>query len=100
MSAAEQLVGLQLDGGWQVVKRLQLQGSSGGHFSVPYLVRDAEGKDHFLKAFDFSSAFDPGVDVISALQRLTNGFEHERDILEHCKARRLSAVVVAISHGY
>lgn len=100
MSAAEQLTGLQLDGGWKVIQRLQHQASSGGYFSVPYIVRDTNDNEHFLKAFDFSSAFEPGVDVIAQLQRLTAAFEHERDILDHCKARRLSAVVVATTHGY
>jgi hypothetical protein len=100
MTVAEQLKGLKLDGGWTVVERLQNQPSSGGYFSVPYLVNDSNGKPHFLKAFDFSSAFEPGIDVISELQRLTAAFEHERDILEHCKSRRLSAVVVAITFGY
>jgi serine/threonine protein kinase len=100
MTAAEMLVGIDLDGGWKVIERLKNQPSSGGYFSVPYLVHDAKGKPCFLKAFDFSSAFEPGVDVITALQRLTSAFEHERDILEHCKNRYLSAVVVALTHGY
>jgi hypothetical protein len=53
-----------------------------------------------LKAFDFSSAFEPGRDVVSELQRLTAAFEHERDILELCRSRRRSGVVIAIKHGY
>lgn len=100
MTAAEQLKGLRLDGGWDVVERLDHRPTSGGMFSVPYLVRDAAGKQHFLKAFDFSSAFEPGKDVIAELNRLTSAYEHERDILEHCKDRGLSRVVVAITYGY
>ena len=100
MTAAEQLTGLVLPGNWNVTEKLKHVGTSGGCFSVPYVVEDQNGTPHFLKAFDFSSAFEPGVDVIKELQRLTSAFEHERDILEHCKARRLSAVTVAIAHGY
>ncbi len=100
MTAASKLVGLALDGGYRVVEQLKSQPSSGGIFSVPYVVEDKSGKRHFLKAFDFSSAFEPGKDVVKELQRMTAAFEHERDILDHCKSRRLSAVVVAITHGY
>ena len=100
MTAAEQLVGLTLDGKWKVVSRSKAQPSSGGHFSVPCFVESSDGKLHFLKALDFSTAFEPGVDVISALQQLTAAFNHERDILEHCRSRNLSHVVVAVTHGY
>lgn len=100
MNAAERLLGLDLPGGWKVVEKLNHQGTSGGHFSVPYLAKDRIGKLHFLKAFDFSTAFQPGVDVVKELHRLTAAFEHERDILELCKSRHLSGVVVAITHGY
>jgi eukaryotic-like serine/threonine-protein kinase len=100
MTAASKLDGLTLDGGYQVIEKIEAQPSSGGMFSVPYLVRDANGKSYFLKAFDFSEAFEPGKDVISELRRLTSAYEHEREILEHCKSRRLSGVVVAVTHGY
>jgi serine/threonine protein kinase len=100
MNAAEKLLGLTLDGGFRVVKQLTGLPSSGGVFSVPYVVEDANGKAHFLKAFDFSDAFQPDKDVVKELQRMTAAYEHERDILEHCKNRRLSHVVTAITHGY
>jgi eukaryotic-like serine/threonine-protein kinase len=100
VSAAHQLEGLDLDDGWKVVKLLKHQSSSGGAFSVPYSVHDKNGKPHFLKAFDFSQAFQPGRDVIRALANLTALYEHERDILECFKAQRLSRVVTAIKYGY
>jgi serine/threonine protein kinase len=100
MSAAEQLEGVELEDGWKVVKRLVHESSSGGTFSVPYSVHDRDGKPHFLKAFDFSQAFEPGRDVIAVLKSLTVLYEHERDILDYFKARRLSRVVTAVKHGY
>lgn len=100
MSAAEQLEGLDLDDGWKVVKRLKHESISGSTFSVPYSVHDKDGEPHFLKAFDFAQAFEPGRDVIRILQSLTALYEHERDILEYLKARRLSRVVTAVKHGY
>ena len=100
MSAADQLQGLTLDGGWVVQKRLPHQPTTGGVFSVPYVVVDNDGKEHFLKALDFSRAFEPGRDTFRELENMTSIYNHERDILEHCKARGLSRVVVAVSHGY
>ncbi len=99
MSAAEHLEGMKLIGGWTVGKKVAHAPSSGGMFSVPYIVTDAEGKEHFLKALDFSDAFNKP-DPARALQDLTSAYNHERDILEHCKQRELSRVVVAVTHGY
>jgi serine/threonine protein kinase len=100
MSAAEQLVGLLLDDGWKVIQRLTQTSSTGGHFSVPYLVHDSDGKVHFLKAFDFSQAFKSGCDTIRELQSMTALYDHERSILDHFKTKRLSHVVTALKHGY
>ena len=66
---------------------------------MPYVVADDNGKEHFLKALDFSEAFNKS-DPARALQDMTSAYNHERDILEHCKDRRLSRVVVAVTHGY
>ena len=82
------------------MKLLKHEFSSGGMFSVPYSVHDQDGKPHFLKAFDFSQAFEPGQDVIRVLASLTALYEHERDILDYFKVQRLSRVVTAIKHGY
>ncbi|MBB4383256.1 hypothetical protein [Bradyrhizobium sp. SBR1B] len=99
MTAAEQLVGMTLDGGWKVVNKIAHVPSSGGMFSVPYVVADKDGKEHFLKALDFSDAFN-APDPARALQNLTSAYNHERDVLEHCRDRRLSRVVLAVTHGY
>ncbi len=99
MSAAEHLLGLSLNGDWTVTKKIAHTPSSGGMFSVPYLVRDGAGQEHFLKALDFSDAFGKP-DPARALQDLTSAYNHERDILEHCRNRGLSRVVVAVTHGY
>jgi hypothetical protein len=99
MSAAEHLQGLVLDGDWTVLRKVAYKPSSGGIFSVPYIVADKSGKEHFLKALDFSDAFNKP-DPARALQEMTSAYNHERDILEHCKDRRLSRVVLAVTHGY
>ena len=92
---------MTLDGGWKVVSKVAHLPSSGGIFSVPYIVKDKDGTEHFLKALDFSAAFsDPKIDAARALQSMTSAYNHERDILEHCRDRRLSRVFIAVTHGY
>lgn len=99
MSAAEHLAGLELDNGWRVVRQLARHpNSTGGTFSHSYEVRNDE-RVGFLKAFDFARAFEAGVDTVEAMQILTQSYNHERDILTHCREKRLSNVVLAIDHG-
>ena len=100
MTAAANLLGLTLQGGWTVIEFLQRPANgSGGTFSHSYLAqRDQDVA--FVKAFDFSSAFAPGEDTVRVLAQLTASFEHERETLEHCRGRRLSHVAVAIDHGH
>lgn len=99
MSAAEQLVGMTLNGRWKVVSKVSHVPSSGGTYSVPYIVEDKGGKEHFLKALDFSEAFNHP-DPARKLQEMTSAYNHERDVLEHCRDRKLSRVVIAVTHGY
>jgi eukaryotic-like serine/threonine-protein kinase len=98
-SAAACLQGLSLSTGWTVkghVRRSKY--ATGGTFSQSYLV-EKDGRKGFLKAFDFSDAFEAGEDTIAILNALTSAYEHERDVLQICKDRRLSRVVIAIEHG-
>lgn len=98
-AAAAQLEGLTLLNGWKVIRYLRRdERASGGHFSFSYLV-ERDGQEGFLKAFDFSEAFEPGQDTIKFLQMLTSAYEHEREVLSLCRDKRLSKVVVAIDHG-
>ncbi|MBA8903177.1 serine/threonine-protein kinase [Phyllobacterium sp. P30BS-XVII] len=100
MTAAARLAGLDISDGWKVTSHLERSpNSTGGTFSHSYLA-ERDGKIAFLKAFDFSQAFEPGVDTLKNLGELTASFEHERDILEHCRGRRLSHVALAIGHGH
>lgn len=99
MSAADQLAGLTLQNGWQVTRHLTRNpNGTGGTFSQSYEVKNGN-RVGFLKAFDFSQAFDQGVDTVEAIQNLVEAYNHERDVLSHCGERRLSNVVLAIDHG-
>jgi eukaryotic-like serine/threonine-protein kinase len=97
MTAKDQLEGVDLPGGWKVIKKLEKnQTDTGGHFSSGYVVASAKGEEHFLKAIDFSSAM-RDKDPAKALQRLTAAFNLERSLLETSK--RLSHVVQMVTDG-
>lgn len=99
VGAAASLKGLVLDTGWKVVDQLSPgRNSTGGTFSHSYHVERGAEKG-FLKAFDFSDAFEPGEETIEFLKLLTSAYEHERDLLTLCRQGRMSHVVVAIEHG-
>jgi len=95
---AAQLANLTLHDGWVVTAALPKKSSSGGTFSFFYEVQNGT-RSGFLKAIDFTEAFEPGVEPIRAMNRLTAAFELERDILLLCAEKRLSKVVIAIAHG-
>jgi len=93
----DQLQGVTLQGGWvvrQIIPRAQTD--TGSNFSTGYIVESATGKQHFLKAIDFSDAL-RAADPARALQTLTEAFNLERDVLEISKT--LSCVVTAVEDG-
>lgn len=96
---ALRLEGLELEGGWKVLKRLDRNPTdTGGHFSVSYKVVNKDGKEAFLKALDFCKAFQTS-DPSRALQEMTAAYNFERDLLNKCKEHRLSKVITPIADG-
>lgn len=96
---AQELVGKTLDKGWRVVERLERTArATGGHFSVSYIVEDANKKRAFLKALDFSGAL-LDLDPAAELQRLTASYNFERNLLEKCKSSRLSRIAGVLDSG-
>ncbi len=99
MNASAKLSGVTLTDGWKVDRLIpRASNGTGGTFSHCYLAKKGN-RIAFLKAFDFSDAFLPGVDTLEKLGLLTASYEHERRVLDHCKGRRLSNVALAIGHG-
>ena len=97
VNPAELLAGRRHNGGWTVIKRIMRPAlATGGHFSVSYIVESDQGQRGFLKALDFSDAFQQP-DVTQVLQAMTWAFNHERELLEHCAQMR--RVVTALAHG-
>jgi serine/threonine protein kinase len=98
-TSAQQLEGKTLDGGWTVLKRLDLRHiTTGGTFSESYIVENSSGRQGFLKALDYSSAMrapDPAV----KLKAMTEAYLYERDLLYRCRDRNLDHVVMPIADG-
>lgn len=100
-SAAADLLGRTLPGGWTVVEKIvPAPGSSGGNFSINYWVEDGDGRRGFCKVLNFhwllNSAGD-GEDPLDQLKRATTLFQFERDLARACV--RLSKVVTALDDG-
>lgn len=92
------LVGMQLADGWVVKEELQKDAAAtGGYFSRSYIV-EKSGARAFMKALDFMAALQ-AADPASVLQRLTETFNFEKDILEECRTRKLRRVVRQVGHG-
>lgn len=94
---ADALLGATLGGRWTVQSRLP-PARTGGNFSVGYLGSTLDGHGVFIKVLNFDAAF-RSVDPTGTLQRLTEAYNFERDLVERCGSGRLSRVVMAYGHG-
>ena len=93
----DRLEGMDLLQGWHVVSKHERHPrGTGGCFSVSYLVKNKEGTEAFLKAFDLMSAFRADNFTLE-VEALFKAFNFECDLLEKCKT--CSRVVTSISHG-
>lgn len=93
------LIGMQLDGGWTVLRKAKRdEEATGGCYSDCYIVQREDGSEAFMKGIDYSHAMRSS-DPARALQELTASFNFERDLLAMCNTRRLRHVVVAIGSG-
>ena len=99
MRPADCLCGLELEGGWHVNSIIKpAPASTGGHFSVGYHVTGRNGRPAYLKALDFSEAFqDP--DFPRRLEEMTRAYNYERDLLAKCRDRRLDRIVTPLADG-
>jgi hypothetical protein len=92
---AKCLEGLELNGGWVVGPLLvRPPNSTGGTFSQIYRVKRKDGSHAFLKALDFVSAFS-GSDFTVDVQRASELFNYEREILNVCQERRMDKIPVS-----
>ena len=102
LCAAEILEGVELANGWKVMKRIAPGATStGGNFSVPYLVERVEGrktKHAFLKALNWRRLAGTK-DVARAVQEHITAFNFERDTLELCRDRKLRRIAMLLDAG-
>jgi serine/threonine protein kinase len=99
MKPSEQLEGMTLDNNWQVVRRVAKRPTAtGGHFSTGYIVKNADGRDGFLKAIDYSEAL-RARNTPELLNALTSDYLFEKSICEKCNSRHLSRVARAVDSG-
>lgn len=94
---AKQLIGMELQNGWEVENlSSSSETSTGGTFCVPYIVNSKTKGKAFLKAMDYSSSF-TGISVMDKLYETIQNFRHERDLLAGCVG--MSRVISLIDSG-
>ncbi|MCL5884430.1 MAG: hypothetical protein M1377_03645 [Deltaproteobacteria bacterium] len=99
MKIAERLETLTLEGGWTVVEKITPKTTAtGGRFSVGYRVRNSSGNIAYLKALDFSEAFQHP-DLTVELEAMLHAYNFEVNILKQCGEKRLTRVVKALAYG-
>ncbi len=91
------LVGLRLDGGWEL-KSLVPPGKTGGNFSLGYVAVRGDGTEGFVKVLNYERAA-RHADPPGEFQRLVNAHVFERDLVDRCGAKGLSHVVRGYAHG-
>ncbi|WP_297337353.1 protein kinase [Algoriphagus sp.] len=100
-NAAHSLVGKELKNGWTVLKKIEpKEGSTGGFFSVCYVVTRGE-EEAFLKALNFQAFFQMfrGRPIVEIINEQTNAYQFERDLLLRCKNNKLSKVSMIVDEG-
>ena len=93
ISAIHALKGKTLKTGWTVIEEVkQKPGSTGGNFSVCYIV-EKEGQLGFLKALNVLSFLrDDKPNLLEAMAEMLNTYSFEKEILTRCKNKNLSKV--------
>lgn len=92
ISAVHSLEGKTLKTGWKVISKYHsLPSSTGGHFSVCYLV-EKDGKTGFLKAINILSFIREDSDFLQATSEMLNTYNFEKEILTRCANKNLTKV--------
>ena len=106
VNPAQNLTGLTILDEWIVENPINLRenGSTGGHFCIPYEVRSIKsGQRAFLKVLDVVKAIqrygNDGIGVAETLSRITNSHLFESQLMAACQAKRLNRVVRALAFG-
>jgi eukaryotic-like serine/threonine-protein kinase len=100
ISATHALKGRTLQTKWKVIERVKFKpGSTGGNFSVCYIV-ERDGQIGFLKALNVLSFLrDDKPDLLEAMAEMINTYNFEKEILTRCKNKNLSKVSRLLEAG-
>ena len=98
---ADNLKGLLLNNRWEVLdKIIKDENGTGGFFSKSYVVLEkTTGRNAFLKALDYSAAFDRQTKQIETLNDMTNAYLYEKRICEICSVGKLDKIVKILDAG-
>ena len=97
--ALEGLSGRRLNGRWTVVELVkQNRFQTGSCFSIGYKVKDDAGTVAFAKVLDFSRALQEP-DSADALNRMTEAYLFERELLKICSGLNLTKVIKGLDYG-
>lgn len=89
---SNEMQGLTLSTGWTVLEKISKpHGSTGGAFSVPYIV-EKQQKQAFMKVIDFTEAI-KSPDFMKVVQKLSSSYNFEKEVLDQCNFHRLDKVV-------
>jgi serine/threonine protein kinase len=93
ISAVHALLGRTLKTGWKVIEKASSKpGSTGGNFSVCYIV-EKNGQLGFLKALNILAFLrDDRADILYAMTEMLNTFNFEKEVLSRCNNKNLSRV--------
>lgn len=92
ISAVHALEGRTLKSGWKITEKAKFKpGSTGGNFSVCYLVEKNNQKG-FLKAINILAFLRKDVDLLEAMAEMLNTYNFEKEILTRCTNKKLSKV--------
>lgn len=90
---------MTLPGGWTVDRPLaRAANATGSVFSTPYVVRDKNGHEAFLKAMDLSQSFGRP-DMLAHMERTLRCFRYERDLVKKCADRKMDRIVRVLDSG-
>lgn len=90
------LEGLVTDSGWKIGKMINKTSGSGGNFCTKYTAISSDGKIGFLKAMDLSKV---ALKSLTDMKRTIDEYLFEQNVLDQCKEKKLSKVVVPLDSG-
>ncbi len=94
------LKGLKRGSSWNVLEKIDRKlGSTGGTFSVGYLVEDEAGEKAFMKATDIGLLVRGNGGLLQKLNRATYEQTFERKFLDVCHGNNMDRIVRCLDYG-